>query len=115
MDTFVGNPWVIEGPPGIIASYEPTMDVKANETVTVTTDQNYKTIVSKDPAEFVNYMATQRYNGDEIDNWSIDELKEVVREYKNLGAPSILDELSKNYISKANIANLYKQVKMPNA
>jgi hypothetical protein len=115
MDTFVGNPWVIEGPPGILAAYEPTMDVKSDEKITITTDDEYKTSASKDPGEFVNFMASQRQDGDDIDVWTMDELKEVINQYKSAGAPNILQELGKHYIPKENIANLYRQVQMPNA
>jgi hypothetical protein len=115
MDTYVGNPWVIEGPPGILASYESTMDVKSEETITITTDSNYSTTATKNPEKFVDFMASQRSNGDDIDNWNMDELKALLAEYSNFGAPNILQELSKNYIAKENIANLFKKVPMPNA
>jgi len=73
MDTFVGNPWVIEGPTGLIATYMPTMDVKQGEFVTVTTDKEFKTTVKKDFQTFVDYMTKAKYEGDDIDNWELEE------------------------------------------
>lgn len=48
-----------------------------------------------DPGNFAVFLGKKRENGDDIDNWSIDSLIEVVREYKTLNPePTEDDEAS---------------------
>ena len=82
MDTFVGNPWVVEGPTGLIATYIPTMDVKHGEKISITTDKNYDSTAKKDSQAFVNFMTEQRPGGEDIDNWSMADLQQMVQKYK---------------------------------
>ena len=73
MNTFVSAPWVIEGPQGLIATYTPSMDVKDGEKITVTTDKQFSTTVKKDVSKFINFMAEERQDGDDIEQWEMEE------------------------------------------
>lgn len=114
MDTFVNNPWVIEGPTGLIATYIPTMDVREGEIITVSTDKDFVTTAKKDVSKFVDFMASSKPNGDDVDNWNLEELKEMVSEYQNQGQRSIINDLCKYNILPSDINNLQTIVSMPN-
>lgn len=56
------------------------------------------------PTHFANYLATQRENGDDIENWSLQSLREIVIQFREdyPEPPSSSDEEEESKVDQVN-------------
>ena len=50
-----------------------------------------------DSVDFIDYISRERENGDDIDNWSISSLEEIVNKYKRTAPPILSTPLATNF------------------